>query len=73
MLRVDHDGPRVAHLALDQSLAGLRSFLQPGHTNGLLGPVVRPVEVPSHPVHCDPLHCVDPCRRETERSKIQEQ
>ena len=61
MLGVHHDGSRVGHLALDEGLAGLGGLLQPGHADGLLGPVVGPVEVTSDPVHRDALHCVDAC------------
>lgn len=59
MLWVHHDGPRVAHLPLDESLPGLRSLLQPGNADGLFGSIVGPVEVTTHPVNCYPLHCVN--------------
>ena len=61
MLGIHHDGSRVRHLALYEGLAGLGSLLQPGHTDGLLGPVVSPVEVTSDPVHRDALHRVNAC------------
>lgn len=59
MLLVHHNCTRVAHLALNESLAGLRSFLQPGHTDSLLRPIICPVEITSHPVYGYPLHCVN--------------
>lgn len=59
MLGVHHNGARVAHLALDESFAGLRSLLQPGHTDSLLRSVVGPVEITAHPVHGNPLYGVN--------------
>lgn len=49
----------MGHLALDEGLPRLRSFLQPRHTDGLLGPVVSPVQVIGHPVHCDALYSMN--------------
>lgn len=59
MLGVHHNCSRVAHLALNESLSGLRSLLQPGNTDSLLRPVICPVEITPHPVYCYPLNCVN--------------
>lgn len=59
MLGVHHNGSRVAHLALNESFAGLRSLLQPGDTDSLLRPVVSPVEITPHPVDSNPLNSVN--------------
>lgn len=59
MLRVHHDSSGVGHLPLDERLPGLGGLLQPGYANGLLGPVVCPVQVICHPVHSNALNCVD--------------
>lgn len=58
---VHYNGPGVCHLALNQSLSSLSSFLQPGHTNGFLGAIISPVKIVSHPVHGYALHVVDAC------------
>lgn len=59
MLGVYHNGTRVTHLSLNESLAGLWSLLQPGNTDSLLRPIICPVEITSHPVYRYPLYCVD--------------
>ena len=59
VLGVYHNGARMTHLSLNESLAGLWSFLQPGDADSVLRPVVGPVEITSHPVDRYPLHCVD--------------
>lgn len=59
ILGVHHNGTRMTHLSLNESLAGLWSLLQPGNTDSLLRPIVCPVEITSHPVYCYSLYCVD--------------
>lgn len=59
MLGVHDNGSRVAHLALDESFASLRSLLQPGDADSLLRPVVCPVEITPHPVDSNPLNGVN--------------
>lgn len=56
---VHHDGTGMGHLPLNQRLPCLGSLLQASHTDGLLGAIIRPVQVVPHPVHSDPFHIVD--------------
>lgn len=59
MLGVHNYGTRMAHLSFNESLAGLRSLLQPGNTDSLLRSIICPVQITTHPVYCYPLYCVD--------------
>lgn len=61
MRRVYYYGSRMGHLALNKSFAGLRGFLQFGHTDGLFGPIIGPIQVLPHPVHSNTFYCVNTC------------
>lgn len=61
MRRVYYYGSRMGHLALNKSFAGLRGFLQFGHTDGLFGSIISPIQVLPHPVHSDTFYSVNTC------------
>lgn len=59
MKRIHYNGTRVSHFPFDQCFPGPWSLFQSSHTDSFLGPVIRPVQVVSHPVHSYTLHRVD--------------
>lgn len=61
MRRVYYYGSGMGHLALNKSFAGLRGFFQFGHTDGLFGSIISPIEVLPHPVHSNTFYCVNTC------------
>lgn len=55
---IDHNGPRVRHVPLQKSLAGLRGSLQSGDADRLSVSIVGPVQVFPNPVHGYSLNIV---------------
>lgn len=72
MGRVYYYGPGMGHLALNKSFAGLRGFLQFGHTDGLFGSIISPIQVLPHPVHSNTFYCVNTCERQNKWDEEEE-